>query len=189
MGKQCIFLSYFCFSCWKWRAFKCIFFIQLIQVLMWPFGICFNFFSEMHYILWSIHSDFCWNILELNLILKFSWHRLSRLSWSVIEVQNCRPESFHFISSSRFVFSLGVVTLPSAASSFSLHRYSLDLLPTEAFFLWNILHTLIFLQYFLLNVPLLTAQLGLRFYGLRVWAAVTTKNTRMSNRSANTKMV
>lgn len=69
------------------------------------------FFSEMHYILWSIHSDFCWNIPELNLILKFSWHRLSRLSWSVIDVQNCRPESFHFISSSRFVFSLGVVTL------------------------------------------------------------------------------
>ena len=106
MGKQCIFLSYFCFSCWKWRAFKCIFFIQLIQVLMWPFGICFNFFSEMHYILWSIHSDFCWNILEFNLILKFSWHRLSRLSWSVIEVQNCRPESslqadlyFHWVLS------------------------------------------------------------------------------------------
>lgn len=88
----------------------------------------------MHYILWSIHSDFCWNKLEFNLILKFSWHWLSRLSWSVIEVQNCRPESFHFISSSRFVFSLGVVTLPSAASSFSLHRYSLDLLPPGAFF-------------------------------------------------------
>lgn len=139
---------------------------------MWPFGICFNCFSEMHYILWSIHSDFCWNILEFNLILKFSWHRLSRLSWSVIEVQNCRPESFHFISSSRFVFSLGVVTLPSAASSFSLHRYSLDLLPPGAFFLWNILHTLIFLQHFLLNVLLLTAQLGLRFYGLHFPACI-----------------
>lgn len=126
----------------------------------------------MHYILWSIHSDFCWNVLEFNLILKFSWHRLSRLSWSVIEVQNCRPESFHFISSSRFVFILGVVTLPSAASSFSLHRYSLDLLPPRAFFLWNILHTLIFLQHFLLNVLLLTAQLGLRFYGLRFPACI-----------------
>lgn len=91
-----------------------------------------------------------------------SWPCLDGLCGSVIWAQSRHPESIH-LTSKQFCNFTGCSHPSSRASPFGLDRYMIDLLLPEVFFPWKVLHILIFLQCFLLNLLLLTAQCGLRF--------------------------
>lgn len=91
-----------------------------------------------------------------------SWPCLDGLCRSVIWAQSRHPESIH-LTSKQFCNFTGCSHPSSRASPFGLDRYMIDLLLPEVFFPWKVLHILIFLQCFLLNLLLLTAQCGLRF--------------------------
>lgn len=91
-----------------------------------------------------------------------SWPCLDGLCGSVIWAQSRHPESIH-LTSKQFCNFTGCSHPSSRASPFGLDRYMIDLLLPEVFFPWKVLHILIVLQCFLLNLLLLTAQCGLRF--------------------------
>lgn len=129
--------------------------------LIWPFCIWFYFlWDALHTLITSQWLLFECTRTQLN--FEVSWPCLDGLCGSVIWAQSRHPESIH-LTSKQFCNFTGCSHPSSRASPFGLDRYMIDLLLPEVFFPWKVLHILIFLQCFLLNLLLLTAQCGLRF--------------------------